>query len=68
MDTEQPGEYLIEFYRVGNSVRVSAIDPVTGMEVQIVGPANIGREELTRVAVRKLQYVMAKKAAEKAGR
>ena len=57
MDTEQPGEYLIEFYRVGNSVRVSAIDPVTGMEVQIVGPANIGREELTRVAVRKLQYV-----------
>ena len=68
MDTEKPGEYLLEFYRIGNSVRVSAIDPVTGTEVQIVGPANIGQGELTRVAVRKLQYVMAKKAAKKAGR
>jgi hypothetical protein len=33
MDTEKPGEYLLEFYRIGNSVRVPAINPVTGMEV-----------------------------------
>ena len=59
------GEYLIEFRRVGNSVKVSAIDPLTTQEVSIVGPANVGQEELSRVAVRKLKYVLAKKAAER---
>ena len=58
------GEYLLEFRRIGNSVKVSAIDPITAQEVSIVGPADIGQEELSRVAIRKLKYVMQKKAAE----
>ncbi len=61
----EPGEYLIEFHRIGVSVKVSAIDPVTNTEVSIVGPATAGREELSRVAVQKLKYVMAKRAAAK---
>ena len=61
MAQETGGEYLLEFRRVGNSVKVSAIDPITAEEVSIVGPANIGQEELSRVAVRKLKYVMKKK-------
>jgi hypothetical protein len=54
--TEQ--EYLLEFHRIGNSVKVTAIDPVTGREAAIVGPANAGKAYLSRTAVRKLQYVM----------
>ena len=38
----------------GNSVKVSAIDQLTGREVAIVGPANGGREALGRVAAANL--------------
>jgi hypothetical protein len=54
------GEYLIEMQRIGNTVKVTAVDPVTGMEASIVGPANAGRHVLSNNAVRKLQYVMNK--------
>lgn len=55
--------YLIEFQRVGLYVKASAIDPVTNTEVSIVGDARASREELTRVVVRKLEYVIKKKQA-----
>jgi len=51
-------EYLLEFHRIGNTVKVTAIDPVTGREAAIVGPVNAGKAYLSRTAVRKLQYVM----------
>ena len=51
-------EYLLEFHRIGNTVKVTAIDPITGREAAIVGPVNAGKEYLSRTAVRKLQYVM----------
>ncbi|PCI50487.1 MAG: hypothetical protein COB49_03675 [Alphaproteobacteria bacterium] len=54
------GEYLVEFIQVGSSVKVSAIDPVSGREVSIIGPATASRSQLTRVAVNKLKYVLAK--------
>ena len=54
------GEYLVEFIQVGSYMKVSAIDPVSGREVSIVGPASASRGQLTRVAVNKLKYVMAK--------
>ena len=57
-------EYLLEFHRVGNAVKVSAIDPDTGTEVSIVGTPKASESELTRVAINKLEYVLAKKAAE----
>ncbi len=47
--------YLIEFVRIGNSTKVSAMDPVTGIEVSIVGPTNAGEVILTRNAVAKLK-------------
>jgi len=53
--------YIIEFHRVGNAVKVTAMDPVTLTEVSIVGPHNVGDTELTRVVVRKLEYVLAKR-------
>ncbi len=63
--TEPPQkEYLLEFHRVGNAVKVSAIDPDTGIEVSIVGTPRASESQLTRVAINKLEYVLAKKAAE----
>jgi hypothetical protein len=55
------GEYLLEFIPRGIFVKVCAIDPETGVEVSIVGPANGGEELLSRTAVRKLKYVLRKR-------
>jgi hypothetical protein len=53
-------EYLLEFTYVGRYVKVSAIDSETNTEVSIVGAAAATEAELKRVAVRKLEYVLAK--------
>lgn len=57
-------EVLIEFRRIGHAVKVSAVDPQSGTEVSIVGPASASEQELTTNAVRKLKYVLAKTAKE----
>ena len=54
-------DIIIEFHRIGGSVKVSAMDPATLTEVSIVGPANAGEETLTRTVLRKLEFVLAKK-------
>ncbi len=54
------GEYLVEFIQVGSYMKVSAIDAVSGREVSIVGPANASRTQLSKVAINKLKYVLAK--------
>ena len=59
-------EVLIEMRRVGNSIRVAAIDPVSGTEVTMIAPHNADISDIKRVAARKLAYVLGKKqAAEK---
>ncbi len=61
------GEVLLEFYRIGDSIKVSAVDPVTGVEVAIVGPATATRQHLEQTAIRKLRYVLAKQRREREG-
>ncbi|MDA0366820.1 MAG: hypothetical protein O3C65_11510 [Proteobacteria bacterium] len=63
----QRPNYLIEFYRIGAYVKVSIIDPATNIEASIVGDPRASEAELTRVAVRKLEYVMKKKRGEGKG-
>ena len=53
--------YLIEFHHIGAYVKVSVIDPVTNTEASIVGDSRASEAELTRVAVRKMEYVLKKK-------
>ncbi len=53
-------EVIIEFLRVGNAVKVTAVDPESMTEVSIVGPPDIGEETLKRTAIRKLEYVIDK--------
>ncbi len=54
-------EVLFEFRSVGRFVRVAAIDPITGIEVTMVGDVTYGEEMLKRIATRKLKYVIAKR-------
>jgi len=59
MSTSNEG-YIIEFVPMGNSVKVTAMDPVTLTEVSIIGPRTAGQEELQRNVLNKLQYVLTK--------
>ena len=52
------GEVLFEFQRVGSYMKVIAIDPVTGTEVSVAGPATGSTELLKRTAISKLQFVL----------
>jgi hypothetical protein len=54
--------YIIEFTQVGGSVKITAVDPKTMTEVSIVGGPQYSQEFLTRQAVKKLEYVLAKRA------
>jgi hypothetical protein len=48
-------------HSIGNSVKVCAIDTVTGTEVSIVGDPRYGDEVLKCNVLRKLNYVLSKK-------
>jgi hypothetical protein len=58
---ERDSAFIIEISIIGRTAKVSAVDPVTGIEASIVGPADAGRETLSRNAVAKLKYVLAKR-------
>jgi len=51
---------LLEFTRVGNSVKVCAIDQNSGTEVTLVGPASAAEADLRQAALQKLKYVLSK--------
>ena len=54
-------EIFVEFVILGNTVKATAIDPDTGLEASIVGPASAPRSVLAENARKKLEYVKAKK-------
>lgn len=53
-------EYYIEFYVVGNFIKVSAADPVTLKEAVVMGPLNASKEDLKKLAIQKLEYIINK--------
>lgn len=55
-------EVIFEYLPIGASVKISAIDVETGTEVSVIGPSSGSRMELERVALRKLNYMLEKKA------
>lgn len=56
---KRQAEYIIEFVQNGAYVKVSAVDPYTGLEASIVGDARATEEHLARLAVRKLEKLLA---------
>ncbi|WP_084005622.1 DUF6898 family protein [Magnetovibrio blakemorei] len=58
------GEVLFEFQRHGNIMRVTAIDPKSGTEVVMIADPRHSQTIIKRLAMRKLLYVMNKKAVQ----
>ena len=58
-----PAEVLFEFRRIGNMVKVTAFHVPTLTEVSVAGAANAGETALKLLGLRRLEYVLAKRAA-----
>lgn len=58
---------IFEFTTIGNSVKVTAIDAETLVEVSIVGPARAPQAHLRAAAVSKLNYVLTQMQKRAAG-
>ena len=54
-------QVIYEIYQIGNSVKVTAVDPASMVEAAIVGPATASRLQLQRNALKKLKYVLNKR-------
>jgi hypothetical protein len=52
---------IIEFIKVGAYVKVSAIDPVSSVEVSIVGDPASTQERLKSTVLKKLNFVLSKR-------
>lgn len=52
-------EVLFEFTAIGSTVKVSAIDAATGIEVSVMGPTHASRNDLQKLAVAKLKARLA---------
>ncbi len=50
----------VEFVIQGNVVKATAIDPSTGVEASVIGPANAPQAAMVQAARRKLEYVLRK--------
>jgi hypothetical protein len=53
-------EIYVEFVVLGNAVKATAIDPETGEEASVVGPATAAQATMAEAARRKLEYVQKK--------
>ncbi len=53
----EPGEREVyfEFTAIGNVVKVTAIDSLTGIEVSAMGPASASQADLQQLALQKLK-------------
>lgn len=56
-------EVFFEFYTIGRTVRVAAIDPRTNTEVSVIGDPAYGEAYLKNLAMKKLRFVMARSGA-----
>jgi hypothetical protein len=56
-------EVYFEFTAIGSTVKVIAIDSVTGIEVTVMGPATATKTDLQRLALQKLKARLARDGA-----
>jgi hypothetical protein len=54
-------EVIFEFLRVGSALKVTAVDAATGIEASIVGDPAASEPALKRLALQKLNYVLARR-------
>jgi hypothetical protein len=53
-------DYIVEFVALGNSVKATAVDPLTLKEATVIGSRKTTKEQLAELAVRKLRYLIEK--------
>ncbi len=53
-------DYIVEFIQQGRFVKVTAVDPVSGIEAVIIGGAGQRQEILAQAAINKLEYLLKK--------
>jgi hypothetical protein len=53
-------EVYFEFTTIGRTVKVSAIDAATGLEVSVVGPTTASQAQLQSLALQKLKARLAR--------
>lgn len=56
-------EVYFEFIAIGTTVKVSAIDVATGVEVSVMGPASAAQADLERLALGKLKARLARESS-----
>ena len=66
--TDDGRDVLIRFHRVSDCIKALDMDATNLTDISIVGDASAGEAELTRIALRKLKYVMEKKIKPTGGR
>jgi hypothetical protein len=54
-------DVYFEFTAIGRTVKVSAIDAATGLEVSVVGPATASQPDLKRLALQKLKAQLSRR-------
>lgn len=57
-------EVLFEYVRQGAYVKVTALEPETRIEASVVVPTSLSQEQMNLQALKKLNYVLRKKAEE----
>jgi hypothetical protein len=55
-------DIFVEFVILGNSLKATAIDPESGLEASVIGPANAPRHVMAEAARNKLNYMARKKS------
>ena len=57
-------EVLFEYMRSGSSIKVTAIEPETGIEAVVVVPVGLSEQQMQARAMQKLLYVLKKREDE----
>ena len=60
---DEPRHVYFEHIAIGHSVKVTAIDAATAIEVSVVGPVSAARSDLERLALQKLRARLEREAA-----
>jgi len=60
--SEEAREVYFEFTQIGSSVKVTAIDAASGVEVTAIGPATAAPSHLQQLALAKLKARLARES------
>lgn len=53
-------DYIVEYVVIGNSVKVTAFDPISLKDATVIGSIHTPKNQLAKLAVRKLIYILKK--------